>query len=67
MIELLETFAIILQIALVPMFVVCICFALDSYVNLRYFLWNLEDRKKTNATDLAESEPAINAFEDDCK
>lgn len=67
MIELLETLALILQIALVPMFVVCICFALDSYVNLRYFLWNLEDRKKGNAANLAESEPAANAFEDDCK
>lgn len=61
MIELLETLALILQIALVPMIVVCICFALDSYVNLRYFLWNLEDRKEAKAVDTAESEHEVEA------
>lgn len=66
--EFFESILIILKILLVPVFLCTACLCIDTYVNVRYFIWNLkEKRAKAECEELANVTQYDANFFDDCK
>ena len=40
----------LLALSLLPVFIAVVCFAIDTYIDFRYYQWNKEKRDNDNAT-----------------
>lgn len=63
-----ESILLILKVLLVPVFVCTICLCVDTFINFKYFIWNLRERNaKPECEELAHVAQYDANFFDDCK